>query len=123
MPVSLLKKTSLFRKAEKVKDLYFEKLDAILGAVHAHEAAMKSLVANDTSVLQALMYLVEKVQEEQRSRLEHRREVEQRLSRLEDALQGLASQHAQAESDGQGRASCTATDRAGVDGLAGAKRA
>jgi predicted ATP-binding protein involved in virulence len=90
MLLNVLKRNPIFRKAEKVKDLYFEKLDAILDKLRHQEAAVASLAANDTSVLEALAYLVEKLKQEQTSRQEHEREVESRLASLQRSLEAIS---------------------------------
>ncbi len=92
MYVRLLKKTWPFQKAAQIKNLHFEKLEAILGKLQAQEAALASLAANDTSVLQTLVYLVERAQEDQKHRQQYQSMLERRVASLESALEELKAQ-------------------------------
>jgi len=89
MLISLLKKNPVFRKAEKVKDLYFQKLDAILSKLNCQEVVLASLSANDSSVLQALAHIVEKIGQVQQRHEWHQRELERRVAGLEDAVAAI----------------------------------
>ncbi len=82
MFVSLLKKAPLFSKAEKIKDLYFEKLDTIISAV-------ASLAANDTAVLQALVHVIESAREDHLASERQLTELTRRLAAVEATLDGL----------------------------------
>jgi FkbM family methyltransferase len=94
----VVKRTWPFDKAEKIKNLYFEKLDAVLRNLDAvlrkvdeHDAVLASLAANDTSVMQALVFLVDRAQAGAAEQDELRRASEEARRAVGDVRAELAT--------------------------------
>jgi hypothetical protein len=91
-----IKDTRFYAAFRRVRDRFKAKLrrfrrkvDAATGGRGLRDAALSSLVANDTAVLKALVYLVERAQEEEiRRRAEHE-DLLQRLAAMEAALREM----------------------------------
>lgn len=85
MMLDLVKKNVVFQKVAKIKDLYFEKLLDIIVRVDA-------LAANDSSVLQTLVYLVESSQRREGQQQEVARRLdamEKTMEKLQQSLEGV----------------------------------
>lgn len=84
MFVRLLKRTWFFKKAEKIKDIFLLLLNQISGRLDDVQKKQNALTANDNSVLQALVYLVEGTQQLRESNKRHDDCIQELTQRLAD---------------------------------------